>query len=377
MELEKLSLDEHNETRALWEEVFRDDSQEFLDYYYQYKTSNNQIYVMDHKETICAMLQLNPYDLVFGNDNFTGHYIIAVATDPRYRHQGLMSQLLYRSMKDMYLKKEPFTYLMPAAEAIYTPFGFRYIYDQRQGMLEGKTHTKETGFILTTAKSEDLQGLSSYMNRYLKDRYHVYARRSEEYYSILQKELKSEDGDIILIKREDQLIGSFLYAIGEQIEVREPIIDKEYRLELYDEIANYFSDYGKKIHVAGIPEEGMLKEQELKPMIMARILHLPSFVKEIRAEEEITFTLGIEDPILEENQGMYQWIIGPKGGRITVSKESGSSLGLPIHALLSLVFGYKTIEVILEEEQLSFPEELILKLKKLLPLSKVFINEIV
>lgn len=55
-----------------------------------------------------------------------------------------MRALLNTVLERMHSEKVPFTFLMPAAEAIYRPYDFRYIYDQcmqevkkmRQQMLE-------------------------------------------------------------------------------------------------------------------------------------------------------------------------------------------------------------------------------------------------
>ena len=61
----------------------------------------------------------------------TSHYIIAVSTQKEYRGRGFMRSLLIKSMEEMYGNKEPFTFLMPASEKIYTPYDFRYIYQQQ------------------------------------------------------------------------------------------------------------------------------------------------------------------------------------------------------------------------------------------------------
>ena len=80
MILRKLDKSEHGKTRPLWEEVFTEDTKEFLDYYYYIKTRDNQIYVVEEEEQICSMLQLNPYRLKVGNKELPSAYIIAVAT---------------------------------------------------------------------------------------------------------------------------------------------------------------------------------------------------------------------------------------------------------------------------------------------------------
>ena len=47
MEIRKLEVTENGKTRPLYEEVFREDSQGFVDYYYKEKTKDNQIYVKE------------------------------------------------------------------------------------------------------------------------------------------------------------------------------------------------------------------------------------------------------------------------------------------------------------------------------------------
>lgn len=100
------------------------------------KTKENEIWVIEEDGEIQSMLQLNPYQLQVAEHPFLCRYIIAVATRAQYRSRGYMSSLLRKAMQEMYGKKEPFTFLMPAAEAIYTPYDFRFVYSQRQAVFE-------------------------------------------------------------------------------------------------------------------------------------------------------------------------------------------------------------------------------------------------
>ena len=124
MKVRKLQPEEHIRTRHLWEEIFTEDTTEFLDYYYSVKIKNNEIYVVEDNGEIVSMLHLNPYEMRVGDKLFQTHYIVAVATKGNYRKQGLMRLLLNHVMQVMADRGEPFTFLMPASEAIYKPFGF-------------------------------------------------------------------------------------------------------------------------------------------------------------------------------------------------------------------------------------------------------------
>ncbi|WP_334196567.1 GNAT family N-acetyltransferase, partial [Muricomes intestini] len=90
MQLRKLDGSEHSLTRELWEKVFKEDSKEFLDYYYFIKVRDNQIYVIEEDGEIRSMLQLNPYTLQVDKKQFSCNYIIAVATEEGYRKRGYM-----------------------------------------------------------------------------------------------------------------------------------------------------------------------------------------------------------------------------------------------------------------------------------------------
>ena len=136
MKVRRLEQAEHGLTRPLYEEVFSEDSKRFIDYYYTEKTKDNQIYVAEEDGGIQAMLHLNPYELNVNGTKKKANYIVAVATRESYRGRGFMKVLLETALKDMYREGESFTYLMPAAEAIYTPHGFRTVRilpDRRSG----------------------------------------------------------------------------------------------------------------------------------------------------------------------------------------------------------------------------------------------------
>ena len=277
MKLRKLEKQDHIRTRKLWEKVFTEDTPKFLDYYYSVKTAENEIYVIEEDGEIVSMLHLNPYQMRIGKELYQTHYIVAVATDERYRKRGYMAKLLNYTMQIMQERGEPFTFLMPAAEAIYTPFGFEFVYEQKRGYVTGKAY-KDTGLEFMTAGQEDCQEIADFANTLLKD-YDVVTWRMSSYYETLLREQASEQGGILLAKRQGRLEGVFAFAIMEisseqncRIEIREPLFKQNEILEhaIYyltgDEISPVFcTGYGN----------------ETKPMIMAKVLR-PEFERNLQ-----------------------------------------------------------------------------------------------
>ena len=75
MNVRKLTQEEHIRTRELWEEIFTEDTKEFLDYYYSVKTKENEIYVIEDEGKIVSMLHLNPYQMRIKDTIHQTHYI--------------------------------------------------------------------------------------------------------------------------------------------------------------------------------------------------------------------------------------------------------------------------------------------------------------
>ena len=262
MKLRKLHQEEHIKTRKLWEEIFTEDSPQFLDYYYSVKIRDNEIYVIEDGDEIVSMVHLNPYEMYVNNQIYQTHYIVAVATDVRYRKQGLMRKLLNHVMQVMSDRGEPFTFLMPAAEAIYKPFGFGFIYEQKSEKVVGKKSC-DTMLEVIPAKEEYCREIADFANGYLQ-KYDVVTQRSEEYYKRLLAEQKSEGGGILIAKHNGIITGIFCYTSVGAIEIREPLFyDKE---DLQHIIYLLTGNETQSVLCNGYGAE------ETKPIIMAKIL---------------------------------------------------------------------------------------------------------
>lgn len=262
----KLQPSEHIRTRKLWEEIFTEDTPEFLDYYYSIKVKNNEIYVVEDDGEIVSMIHLNPYQMRVKDKIYKTHYIVAVATKENYRKQGLMRRLLNHVMQVMADRGEPFTFLMPAKETIYTPFGFEFVYEQRQGKVVGKSSVDST-IEIVSATEDDCQDVADFANQMLQE-YDVVTWRDSEYYETLLSEFASEDGGILLVKCGGKIEGVFCYAcIGgedKHFVIREPIFQNEQDLQ-----HAIYHLTGNEIDPVSCTGYG---SEEAKPMIMAKVL---------------------------------------------------------------------------------------------------------
>ena len=219
MKIRKLDQSEHGKTRSLWEQVFSEDSQEFVDYYYYIKTKDNTIYVIEEDDEIRAMLQLNPYQVKLQESVVPSDYIVGFATQAEYRGRGYMRNLLIHALQDQYSQKMPFTFLMPAAEAIYYPYDFRFVYEQKQIELDEAffsarkeykndeyRNISQERIVDRDARFMDAGKMAAFVEENFSDCWNVVALRNAQYYQTQILEQQSEFGGMRLVFEEEKLV---------------------------------------------------------------------------------------------------------------------------------------------------------------------------
>ena len=332
MTIRKLSKEEHILTRRLYEEVFPEDSQAFVDYYYTEKTKDNQIYVIEEDGDIQAMLHLNPYEMYVNGREQTAHYIVAVATRAAYRKRGYMGRLLKQALRDMYEAGETFTFLMPAAEAIYLPYDFRTVYEQKREYYRG-TEDAQKGVEVYELSEGECAGLSEAANGYLKEHCQVFAIRSAAYYERLRKEYAADGGKLMLYRADGHIVDCRPY----------------------------------------VPEE-----EDGHKLIMVRAVDVRRLLMSLSLKSKAAVCFRIADPVIEENNRCI-FLTGTEhsDAAVTDAAEEDSEGTVTISVLSELVFGACTVEEACEKEGVYMSEHMKEEWKKIIPLSDIYINEIV
>ncbi len=393
----RLKQEEHGKTRKLWEEVFPEDTKAFLDYYYYIKARDNQIFVIEEDGEIRSMLHLNPYQVRIENRFFPTAYIVAVATQKPYRSRGYMGRLLHASLREMYERKMPFTFLMPAAEAIYTPYDFRFVYDQPVGSVKtgGRASRREqelTGEIRAAeirtdaAKKEkaedsdagiwDAEELAAFYNEHFDPIWQVTAVKDRAYYQTMILEQQSERGGVRILRNAGQMTGFYAYAAEDGLEVREPLYLEGAGEEFVHSVEKLASDAVETVKIYGCPAE---LASGKKPLIMARIVCLPAFLCAVQVPEDVTLecSFAVIDPIIHQNSRIWK-ITGRAGETQLRIREYEDSEGvIPIADLTEYLFGRIGIRELSERPGVMMSGHLAQELEKVTRLTRVCFNEVV
>ena len=307
-----------------------------------------------------------------------------------------MRNLLIHALQDQYSQKMPFTFLMPAAEAIYYPYDFRFVYEQKQIELDEAffsarkeykndeyRNISQERIVDRDARFMDAGKMAAFVEENFSDCWNVVALRNAQYYQTQILEQQSEFGGMRLVFEEEKLVCIYAYAKEEGLEIREPLY-LEGKEDLFWASVDGLREPEEKVSVYGLKEAPDWPDDETsaykeKPLIMIRIVHLQELFSEMKilSECEIHCSFAVIDPILHKNSRIWK-LSSSKGEESLSMSETEDSQGvLSIAALTEILFGYKTPEEIRAEESVILTEELEEELRKLQNFCPIFLNEIV
>ena len=323
---------ENQRARKLYEEIFDEDSPAFVDYYFRVKAAENEIFVVENeKQEILATLHLNPYKMMFCGEKAKTNYIVAVATRADCRHQGMMRSLLQASLQEMSRREETFTWLMPAAEAIYRPFGFRFIYEKNKMTVTAdvlqraekdenwQIHSDQevSGDIFCEeAKKEDLAELACFAEKQLSKLAEVYTVHDIAYFEQRMQEVGCEGGSLILIRKEKEICGYFL-ALKKDREAWEIVVEDAVQKKAFPAVLHWFGASEEKCTFTAFPQIWeQYAQSENVPAIMGRIVHLERFVCCLKIKKEQEWKIRLTDSLVPENNGYFIIKTGIEGGNL-------------------------------------------------------------
>ena len=261
-------------TKPLYQEAFFEDSDSFVNYYYEEKLKDNRILADIEGESIRSMMMLNPYKISVFNKVYNLDYIVAVATGKEFKRQGYMRRLLNKALCDMNAEHVPFTYLIPANKDYYLPFDFAFVADKNE--YNANLFGLKKQVIKDEPDKELVLRILDFINSEVSKENDVYTYRDENYFRREIKEIASEDGFINVYSDENDIVA-------------------------------YESFWGKKLELKERIVSGKLSKREFgKENIMVRITDIVELLSNFRAKEPIDIIIKTNDNIIESQNGYFR-----------------------------------------------------------------------
>lgn len=306
----------------LWTGCF-DDTKQYTDYYFNNRW-NNSITVMSDG---VSMLHLNPYNTIINGKETEIYNIAGVCTLKEYRKRGYMDSVLKSAIGFMYRQKKPFTYLMPASEEIYKPYGFTGIYPVRKFKgeikLSGNTGSKAICIPYNMLKDSQKADLTRYARDRLAGKFTCYTVHNKSYFQAFYEEMQACNGNILTFWNGSGVCqGYFVYLCEEMPEVIESVFEKD----IQNEILAYLARFGFpsiKINETNFWGMDLQEMEEPENYLMARIIDLKAFAECISIKGHKEIWLEVTDNIISGNNGRWHIITGEGETHCQKCRENG------------------------------------------------------
>ena len=352
-----LKQQEKQKTRAMYEEIFPEDSKEFVDYYYKWKAGENRILIMEESGMLQVMMHLNPYTLWIHGHLRELPYIVAVATHPDCRRQGKMGQVMKQALQDLARQNAPFTFLLPADSAYYHGQGFVFAPCQdnwNSFSAKGSQENFSQEFQWQEAREADIPEMVEFSNNILEENYHIFIKRDAHYYQRLFAEIRAEQGKVLLLKpkldtvRQEDAIekekpglkGILIYGVeGKKAEIQEIL------LETRGIPGKYFSGSEPYPEESGGRQALEACKEALPGMeivfsefsMMLRIANLWEFVSLMKCEKSRCYDVKVRDEMISGNCGCFRIEVCKDGGRMQEIPEEEAKEEMDIQALARML----------------------------------------
>ena len=403
MESRIVTNDEMPQVIKLWETCFDDTMKFILWYFARYWKAENTLGIFDSKngiEQLQASAQVIPYTIRLRDTSVPCGYIVGVDTAPEARNKGYAKQLLQDCLRMQREHNQGISLLMPFEGQFYYRYGWSFCYFHQRIITDPKElrcAAKEWGAVRKVDLYEAQETLQRVYRTFAQN-YHGMVERTEQQWRLQLEDAKMENTICFLIEDENQIVqGYFLWTpLKEKCYVREIAWCNERAKQgmLYYLMQNVAEN--NKLWLE-LPEEDPIKFQiaatktdiVLYPFLMARIVDVKQCLESLyypMAQAE--FILDVQDSFTDWNTGYYHIVISNHTARVNaLTKLACQNLiqddilmgTISIDALTQLVMGVRSVDALLQQEQLhcaeTMKQPLIALLRQIWPVQQNYINE--
>lgn len=330
------------QVRILWDKCFSEEDNRFVDFYFEKRYNDEDNVFIERDDKAVSALQLISYPFSYYGKTIGCSYISGACTDPDYRSQGLMNELILKSLKKAKNNGACFAALIPASESLFkyysgTNFVAAFDYSKlRINISQQSTANCKQSVIVSRFEpesGEEFYEVYEYFNDKMRNR-NCCIQHDEYDFKVITEDLDLFDNALFVAKYGDDICGlAFCYLRNNEIYVKDVFAESP---TVLTDLITYAADMYKNesVNVIVPPVQG----QKTHRLGMARIIDAETMLRiYATTHPKLKMEISLVDPVLTENNGTYYINNG-----VLEKKDSIGSNVVDIEQLTQALFGYHT-----------------------------------
>ena len=359
-----------NETRVLWDKCFSEEDKRFVDFYFEKRYNENDNIFIEKDGKVVSALQLISYPFSYYGKTIGCSYLSGCCTDPDYRSQGLMNDLIIKALKQAKNNGACFAALIPASESLFNYYAgtnFVTTFDYSKIRINLSQQVNETtSQQVSNSVISDFQQLIANSQQPTADFYEVYEyfnnkmrarncciQHNEYDFKVITDDLELFDNHLLVAKYGEDICGlAFCYLRNGEIYIKDVFAESSAIFsDLITAAKTVKSQKSKVKSSASVSVSESVSESVsiniLVPPVAGQKTHRLGMARLIDAETmlrlyamshpKMKMEISLVDTILPENNGSYYI----NNGTLDKKNSIGTNV-VDIEQLTQALFGYKT-----------------------------------
>ena len=329
-----------NQTKALWDKCFSEEDQRFVDFYFEKRYNEQDNIHIEKDGKVVSAMQLISYPFSYYGKTIGCSYLSGCCTDPEYRSQGLMNDLIIKALNQAKNNGACFAALIPASESLFnyyegtnfiSTFDYSKIRIKRQQTTDNGQQSVTISVFDNESEPEAFYQVYDYFNSKMRSR-NCCIQHDEYDFGVITEDLELFDNHLLVAKYGEDICGlAFCYLRNDEIFIKDVFAESTAIFtDLITAAANIFENETINIIIPPVPG------QKTHKLGMARIIDAETMLRiYAMTHPKMKIEISIVDPILTQNNGTYYI----NNGELYKKNSIGANV-VDIEQLTQALFGY-------------------------------------
>ena len=339
-----------NQTRILWDKCFSEEDKRFVDLYFEKRYNEQDNIFIEKDGKVVSALQLISYPFSYYGKTIGCAYLSGCCTDPEYRSQGLMNDVIIKSLNQAKNNGACFAALIPASESLFNYYeGTNFIPTFDYSKIRIKSNQQSavsdqpaSGCQIISYRVAELQSLKDeseldfyqvyeYFNTKMRSR-NCCVQHDEYDFGVILKDLELFGNHLLVAKYAEEICGlAFCYLRNNEIFIKDVFAESSV---IFSDLITASAQLSESVSINIIipPVSG----QKTHRLGMARIIDAETMLRiYAMTHPKMKIEISIVDPILTHNNGTYYI----NNGVLDKKNSIGTNI-VDIEQLTQALFGY-------------------------------------